>query len=76
MMTPACPITGHFSVGWDVDAIANLILVHIVAALYCEKHVSTQHSGCVPHSQALRCRQKKPGTHFMLATISLKIFSH
>ena len=70
-MTPACPVTGHISVGWDVDA--NLILVHIVATLYCDKHVGTQHSGCVPHSQALRCRQKKPGT---LTTISLTIFSH
>ena len=65
MMTPACPVTGHFPVGWDVDA--NLILVHIVATLYCDKQVGTQHSGCVPHSQALGCRQKKPGTFILCA---------
>ena len=55
-------LTGHFSVGWDVDA--NLILAprklqHIVATytVYCDKRVGTQNNGCMPHSQALRpCR--------------------
>ena len=42
-------LTGHFSVGWDVDA--NLILAprklqHIVATytVYCDKHVGKQNN--------------------------------
>ena len=49
MMTPACPVTGHFSVGWDVDA--NLILEHLVNrsillqhTVYCDKHVGKQNN--------------------------------